>query len=79
MVVLGCFVGMGPPVHRRWKDTRTDMRGYNSLSHAWCASILNTTTHGGAWVGKISVHVMCACLNYSCALCAIISQRVAHQ
>jgi hypothetical protein len=79
MVVLGFFVGVFPIMHGRRKDTHDEVCGYNSLYHAWCVAIMNTTAHAGAWVGKISAHVMHSCLIYNCALCTTISQTNVHQ
>jgi hypothetical protein len=64
----GNFLGKGPPVFEKRRNTRAYVRGYNPFSNAQCGTVLDTTTHVGTGEGNTCVHEMRVCLTDNCTL-----------
>jgi hypothetical protein len=64
----GCtwyFLGRGPLVHGKRRNTHAYVHEFNPFSSAQCAVVLDIATHVGARDGQTDMHEMCARLTES--------------
>jgi hypothetical protein len=62
------FLGRGPQVGGKRRDTCAHVHGYNSISHTRCTVVFDTVVHVSAGVRNTDAHEMHACLTDSCTL-----------